>query len=106
MISIDNILIINIMSFHSNSNSIHGSYGGNSLESISGSSHGNPITYNSPNGQTSITPTISHSMNGSHHTVGGGISVNHDFNNTVSGNASVHHHGDNTTGTIGVKIRL
>lgn len=93
------------MSFSTNSNSIYGGYSGDSVGSISGSAHGNPITYTSPSGSTTITPSVSHSTDGSHHTLGGGATINHQFNDHVTGTAGVHHHGGVTSGTIGITIR-
>ena len=82
------------MSFRANSNSISGGY-----NSHGGFSIGSPITFMS--GNTSITPSYSHALNGSSHFFGGGGSINHQINKSTSVNVSGHIHGKNSEITAG-----
>jgi V8-like Glu-specific endopeptidase len=70
------------MSFKLNNNSLSGSY----QCGRSGGSSGSPVTFNA--GNTSITPSYSHSHVGGNHTFGGGVSVSHSLSNGVSLNGS------------------
>ena len=89
-------------SANTNPNSIQGSYGGNSIGSMTGGSHGTPFSIT--NGQTTITPSVSHStFQGHHNTVGAGVGVQHQMTPSTSVGAHVHQHGNSTSGGFGFK---
>lgn len=78
----------------SNNNSISGGYGVGG-----GSLYAAPITYTNKN--TSVTPSVSHVLNESSHSFGGGCKISHNHDNTnISG--SFHSHGKSNSFSAGV----
>ena len=90
---------------HVNKDSSSGSYKGNDIDRMSGSSIHGPVTIT--HDKVSITPKVSHSMyNGGNHQIGYGANVDYKATDNLNIHGGFHRHGGHNSGTVGFGFRF
>tara|TARA_R100001163_G_C5067572_1_gene206815 strand:+ start:850 stop:1215 length:366 start_codon:yes stop_codon:yes gene_type:complete len=88
-----------------NPNSVNVNYGGNSHSSLSGGANAAPVNFTS--GDTTFTPTFSHStFPGQNSTFGAGLNVSHQVSPGTTFNTNFHNHGSHTSAGIGFTLKF